>query len=62
MKRVVLTMVDDRNPCNVATRYDVPMEGACEASLACTTCHCYVEPDEMFDQVIVAFKELSGNS
>ena len=27
------------------------MEGACEASLACTTCHCYVEPDEMFDQV-----------
>ena len=55
-------MVDDRNPCNVATRYDVPMEGACEASLACTTCHCYVEPDEMFDQVIVAFKELSGNS
>jgi len=35
----------------LAQRYDVPMEGACEASLACTTCHCYVEPDEMFDQL-----------
>ena len=32
------------------------MEGACEASLACTTCHCYVEPDEMFDQVLFTFK------
>jgi len=27
----------------LAQRYDIPMEGACEASLACTTCHCYVE-------------------
>jgi len=27
----------------LAQRYDVPMEGACEASLACVTCHCYVE-------------------
>ena len=25
------------------------MEGACEASLACTTCHCYVETEEHFD-------------
>ena len=33
----------------LAQRYDVPMEGACEASLACTTCHCYVEQDDMFD-------------
>ena len=33
------------------------MEGACEASLACTTCHCYVEPDEMFDQVVLAFEQ-----
>ncbi|TRY78763.1 hypothetical protein TCAL_12694, partial [Tigriopus californicus] len=23
------------------------MEGACEASLACTTCHCYVESDHL---------------
>ena len=33
----------------LAQRYDIPMEGACEASLACTTCHCYVEQDNMFD-------------
>ena len=32
-------------------RYDVPMEGACEASLACVTCHCYVEDEAMFDMV-----------
>ena len=32
----------------LAQRYEVPMEGACEASLACTTCHCYVEDDEMY--------------
>lgn len=29
------------------SRYDIPMEGACEASLACTTCHCYVESDHL---------------
>ena len=27
----------------LAQRHGIPMEGACEASLACTTCHCYVE-------------------
>lgn len=27
----------------LAHRYDIPMEGACEASLACTTCHVYVK-------------------
>lgn len=27
----------------LAHRYNVEMEGACEASLACTTCHCYVD-------------------
>eukprot|EP01134_Creolimax_fragrantissima_P000775 CFRG0775T1 len=26
-------------------RFDVPMEGACEASLACSTCHVYVDED-----------------
>eukprot|EP00123_Amoebidium_parasiticum_P020674 comp5444_c0_seq1/m.1408 comp5444_c0_seq1/g.1408 ORF comp5444_c0_seq1/g.1408 comp5444_c0_seq1/m.1408 type:complete len:188 (-) comp5444_c0_seq1:66-629(-) len=26
-------------------RYGVEMEGACEASLACSTCHVYVDPD-----------------
>lgn len=30
------------NVLYLAHRYEVEMEGACEASLACTTCHCYV--------------------
>lgn len=29
----------------LAHRYEIPMEGACEASLACTTCHVYVQSD-----------------
>ena len=41
----------------LAQRYDVPMEGACEASLACTTCHCYVEDDEHFDKIPEATEE-----
>ena len=41
----------------LAQRYDVPMEGACEASLACVTCHCYVEPEEMFDSLPEASEE-----
>ncbi|XP_057668239.1 adrenodoxin-like protein 1, mitochondrial [Diorhabda carinulata] len=27
----------------LAHRYQIPMEGACEASLACTTCHVYIQ-------------------
>lgn len=34
---------------DLAHRYAIPMEGACEGSLACTTCHVYVQPDEMFE-------------
>ena len=41
----------------LAQRYEVPMEGACEASLACTTCHCYVEDDDMFDRLPPATEE-----
>lgn len=29
----------------LAHRCNIAMEGACEASLACTTCHCYVHFD-----------------
>ncbi|KAI5710883.1 adrenodoxin-like protein, mitochondrial [Diaphorina citri] len=31
------------NVLYLAHRYEIPMEGACEASLACTTCHVYVK-------------------
>lgn len=33
------------NVLYLAHRYKVEMEGACEASLACTTCHVYVHYD-----------------
>ncbi len=29
----------------VARRYDIDIEGACEGSLACSTCHVIVDPD-----------------
>ena len=31
-------------------RYDIEVEGACEASLACCTCHVYVD-EEYFDKL-----------
>lgn len=34
----------------LAHRYGIDMEGACEASLACSTCHVYVK-EEYFDQL-----------
>ena len=34
----------------VARRYDIDIEGACEGSLACSTCHVIVE-DEDFDRL-----------
>ncbi|XP_012219386.1 adrenodoxin-like protein 1, mitochondrial [Linepithema humile] len=33
------------NVLYLAHRYEIEMEGACEASLACTTCHVYVHHD-----------------
>ncbi|XP_012532718.1 adrenodoxin-like protein 1, mitochondrial [Monomorium pharaonis] len=35
------------NVLYLAHRYEIEMEGACEASLACTTCHVYVHHDYM---------------
>lgn len=35
------------NVLYLAHRYGIDMEGACEASLACTTCHVYVESDHI---------------
>ncbi|XP_055610549.1 adrenodoxin-like protein 1, mitochondrial [Uranotaenia lowii] len=35
------------NVLYLAHRYGVEMEGACEASLACTTCHVYVIGDHL---------------
>ncbi|XP_021193153.3 adrenodoxin-like protein 1, mitochondrial [Helicoverpa armigera] len=38
------------NVMYLAHRHEIPMEGACEASLACTTCHVYVQ-SEYFDKL-----------
>ena len=39
----------------LAHRKGIDMEGACEASLACTTCHVYVESeDEHWDHLLEA--------
>lgn len=52
-------------------RYGVEMEGACEASLACSTCHCYVtddylsklpEPEEKEDDLLDLAPFLRENS
>ncbi|XP_022246425.1 adrenodoxin-like protein, mitochondrial isoform X2 [Limulus polyphemus] len=41
------------NVLYLAHRYGIEMEGACEASLACTTCHVYVQ-NEYFDKLPAA--------
>jgi 2Fe-2S ferredoxin len=37
----------------IAHKYDVDLEGACEGSLACSTCHVIVEPD-WYDKLLPA--------
>ncbi|WP_225771279.1 ferredoxin family 2Fe-2S iron-sulfur cluster binding protein [Inquilinus sp. Marseille-Q2685] len=37
----------------IAHKYDVDLEGACEGSLACSTCHVIVEP-EWYDRLLPA--------
>ncbi|CAH0552865.1 unnamed protein product [Brassicogethes aeneus] len=53
----------------LAHRYEIPMEGACEASLACTTCHVYVntvhtlpEADEKEEDLLDMAPFLKENS
>lgn len=41
----------------LAHRKDIDMEGACEASLACVTCHCYVESQDLLDVMPEASEE-----
>ncbi|KXJ19302.1 adrenodoxin-like protein, mitochondrial [Exaiptasia diaphana] len=59
------------NVMYLAHRYNIPIEGACEASLACSTCHVYVkeeyfdkldEPDEKEDDMLDMAPFLQENS
>ena len=36
--------------CGPAQEHDMELEGACEGTLACSTCHCIFTP-EMFDKL-----------
>lgn len=44
------------NVLYLAHRHEIEMEGACEASLACTTCHVYVNHDYL-DKLPPALEE-----
>ncbi|XP_070160424.1 adrenodoxin-like protein 1, mitochondrial [Polyergus mexicanus] len=46
-KRFIIKGKVGDNVLYLAHRYGIEMEGACEASLACTTCHVYVHHDYM---------------
>lgn len=37
------------NLLDVAHRNDIDLEGACEASLACSTCHVIIEDEDMYE-------------
>ncbi|KAK3726567.1 hypothetical protein QZH41_011027, partial [Actinostola sp. cb2023] len=59
------------NVMYLAHRYNIPIEGACEASLACSTCHVYVkdqyvdklaDPDEKEDDMLDMAPFLQENS
>ncbi|XP_013380751.1 adrenodoxin-like protein, mitochondrial [Lingula anatina] len=77
---VVIDKKGNRNPIRgkigdnclyLAKRYNMEIEGACEASLACSTCHVYVhddyldilpEPDEKEDDMLDMAPFLKENS
>lgn len=44
-KRIAVKGKIGDNALYLAHRHNIDMEGACEASLACTTCHVYVHDD-----------------
>jgi ferredoxin-2, mitochondrial len=39
------------NLMEVAHRNDIDLEGACEGSLACSTCHIIIESQDMYDKL-----------
>ena len=41
----------------VAHKNDISLEGACEGSLACSTCHVVVEDEDVFDSLPEATEE-----
>ncbi len=42
---------NDISLLEVAHKNDIPLEGACEGSLACSTCHVIIEDQAVFDDL-----------
>jgi len=40
-----LTVYDGQNLIEIAHEHKLPVEAACAGSCACSTCHCYLDPD-----------------
>jgi ferredoxin len=47
---------EGQNILEIAHKYDVDLEGACEASLACSTCHVILE-EEIYNKLTPAVEE-----
>jgi len=43
--------VEGENILQVARRYDVPIEGACEGALACSTCHVIIDEEHFVNDI-----------
>ncbi|KAG9229229.1 2Fe-2S iron-sulfur cluster binding domain protein [Amylocarpus encephaloides] len=46
-----LAVREGDNLLSIAQTHEIEMEGACEGSCACSTCHIIVTEDKMFDQM-----------
>ncbi|EFA85863.1 hypothetical protein PPL_01095 [Heterostelium album PN500] len=70
-QRIDLKVPEGTSLLDIAHDNDIDLEGACEGSVACSTCHCYIEPkfyekleqptDEENDMLDLAF-DLKTNS
>lgn len=49
-EETLVNAVIGNNLLAVAHKHKIPLEGACECSIACSTCHVYLE-DEIFDEL-----------
>lgn len=55
-KEVDVEATEGEHILEIAHKYDVELEGACDASLACSTCHVILE-NEIFDKIPNAKEE-----
>jgi ferredoxin len=56
-ERHTFDVCEGDNLLDIAAEYDLDMEGACEGSCSCSTCHVIVEDGDMFDKMEEATDE-----